>query len=37
MSYYPEEHTEVEDPVIIAWLGRLAGVIVGLLIIKFWL
>ena len=37
MSYYENEKTTVEDPQVIAWLGRIAGVIVGLLLIKLWL
>jgi len=37
MAFYPEEHTEVEDKKLMAILGRIAGVIVGLLLIKFWI
>jgi hypothetical protein len=37
MPYYEDEKTTVEDPKLIALLGRIAGVIVGLLLIKFWI
>jgi len=35
MSYYPEEHTTEEDPRVTAWMGRIVGVWVALLIIKY--
>ncbi len=37
MPYYEDEHETIESPQLLAWLGRIAGVIVGLLLIKFWI